>query len=303
MRLYSYYLKKLGKVPLFLDRYLYTPCLLRLKKVNYFCGMDNASKEIYPFKEKITRYDHSLSTALLTWKLTENVEATIAALFHDASTPCFSHVIDYMNKDYIVQESTEKFQEKILKKDLYLNNLLKKDKINIDNIINFKKHTIVDNNRPKLCADRLDGIILTGISWTQSIEKEDIDTIIDNIEIFTNEDNEQEIGFKDKDVAKKVYELSEEINDYTQSNVDTYMMELLANITRTAIEDKLITYEDIYDLNEDELFKIFKRSKNVEFQNNINRFKTMKKEEIKKIDLPPIKKRKLNPLVQGKRLH
>jgi hypothetical protein len=29
----------------------------------------------------------------------------------------------------------------------------------------------------------------------------------------------------------------------------------------------------------------------------------MKKEEIKKIDLPPIKKRKLNPLVQGKRLH
>ena len=52
MKLYSYYIKKLGKMPMFLDRYLYTPCLLRLKKVNYFCGMDNASKEIYNFEEK-----------------------------------------------------------------------------------------------------------------------------------------------------------------------------------------------------------------------------------------------------------
>ena len=103
--------------PDFLNKYLNTPCLLRLKKVGYFCGMDYASKNIYNFKEKITRYDHSLTVALLTWKCTKDINATLAGLFHDIATPCFSHVIDYMNKDYAEQESTEEYTEDILRND------------------------------------------------------------------------------------------------------------------------------------------------------------------------------------------
>ena len=100
--LLQYYLDKLeyNNRPEFLNKYLDTPCLLRLKKIGYFCGMDYASKDIYDFKEKITRYDHSLTVALLTWKCTNDIKATLAGLFHDVGTPCFSHVIDYMNKDY-----------------------------------------------------------------------------------------------------------------------------------------------------------------------------------------------------------
>lgn len=301
MKLYSYYLKKLGKMPLFLDRYIYSPCLLRLKKVNYFCGMDNASKEIYDFKEKITRYDHSLSTALLTWHLTENVTATLAALFHDASTPCFSHVIDYMNKDYTKQESTEEYQEKILRNDLYLNNQLKKDNIKIEDIINFKKYSIVDNERPKLCADRLDGIILTGISWTGNLTKEDIDLIIDNIKVFVNSDKEKEIGFTSLEAGKRVLELNDEINELTHSDKDNYMMELLANLTRSAINAKKITYEDLYNLNEDEVFKIFKKIKDEDFAKELDKFRNIHLNEIEKMDMPDIKKRIINPLVNGER--
>lgn len=94
-------------IPKFLNKYLKVPILLRLKKVGYFCGMDYASRDIYDFPEYVSRYDHSLSTALITWYFTKDKKATIAALFHDISTPCFSHVIDYMNKDYSKQESTE----------------------------------------------------------------------------------------------------------------------------------------------------------------------------------------------------
>ena len=87
--------------------------LTRLKKVGYFCGMDYASEHIYLFEYKISRYEHSLTTALLTWKFTKSKKQTIAALFHDVSTPCFSHVIDYMNKDYENQESTEEKTESV----------------------------------------------------------------------------------------------------------------------------------------------------------------------------------------------
>ena len=72
------------------------------------------------FKEYITRYDHSINVALITWKCTYSKEQTLAALFHDVATPCFSHVIDYMNKDYETQESTEEYTERIIKQDLLL---------------------------------------------------------------------------------------------------------------------------------------------------------------------------------------
>ena len=180
----QFYLKELGEIPEFLIKYLKTPTLLRLKKIGYFCGMDYASKDIYNFSEYITRYDHSLTVSLLVYKLTKNKIAAIAGLFHDISTPCFSHVIDYMNKDYQKQESTEEYTEKILRSDKYLNKCLAEDGIRIDDIINFKKYTVVDNDRPKVCADRVDGVILTGLGWTKNIQKEDIKNIVRDMHIY-----------------------------------------------------------------------------------------------------------------------
>ena len=53
----------------------------------------------------------------------------MAGLFHDIATPCFSHVIDYMNNDYEKQESTEKKTEEILRNDKYLCECLDNDGI------------------------------------------------------------------------------------------------------------------------------------------------------------------------------
>ena len=121
----DYYLKQLGEIPPFLDKYLKSPSLLRLKGIGYFCGMDYASKEVYPFEEKITRFAHSLTTSLIVWRLTHDEKMTLAGLIHDVATPCFSHVIDYMNQDFEKQESTEAETEKLLYQDTYLKNCLK----------------------------------------------------------------------------------------------------------------------------------------------------------------------------------
>ena len=68
----SFYMNLLGynEMPYFLKKYLKSPILLRLKKVGYFCGMDYASKDIYDFREYISRYDHSITVALLTYRFT-----------------------------------------------------------------------------------------------------------------------------------------------------------------------------------------------------------------------------------------
>ncbi|MBR2247830.1 MAG: HD domain-containing protein [Clostridia bacterium] len=300
----EYYLDKLNyqDVPEFMKKYLKAPSLLRLKKVGYFCGMDYASKDIYNFKEYISRYDHSLAVALITYRFTKSKEACLAGLFHDAATPCFAHVIDYMNKDYSKQESTEEYTEKILREDEYLLKCLKEDNINIENIYNFKKYTIVDNNRPKLCADRIDGVILTGISWTKNISIDDIEKIVDDLTVFTNEYGEEELGFKSEDIAKKVVEVSESIDVYCHSKEDNFMMELLAQITKYAIDNKLFTYDDLYYLNEDEIWDIIDSRNDKELKEMVSKFKNVKKEETQYIDLPNVKPRDLNPLVNGKRV-
>ena len=302
--LLEHYFEKLGidNIPLFLIPYLEVKSLNRLKYVSYFCGMDYASKDIYDFKEYITRYDHSLSVALLTYKLTQNKKATIAALFHDISTPCFSHVIDYMNKDYENQESTEEYTEKIIRSDSELLHLLKRDKILVEDIIDFKRYTIVDNDRPKLCADRLDGIILTGISWTKDISIKDIDNIMDSIMIYQNEYGEAEIGFNNIKVANRVYEISENINSYCHSNEDNFMMELLANITRLAISKGIIIYDTLYDLGEEDILRIYKYSKDKEIKELFNTFENIKRSDIPYVEIKNVKERNINPLIDGKRL-
>lgn len=297
--LLEFYLETLeyNEKPEFLNKYLNTPSLNRLKKVGYFCGMDYASKNIYDFKEHITRYDHSLTVALLTWKCTKDKKATLAGLFHDIATPCFSHVIDYMNKDYENQESTEEYTEDILKKDTYLSKCLKEDNIKIEDIIKFKQYNIVDNNRPKVCADRLDGVILTGISWTKNIDYRDIKNIVNDIEIYNNE-----IGFKTKNIAKKVLEISESIDIFCHSKEDNYMMELLADITKYGIDNGYITYEELYIANEEELICKLKKVDDEKLIENFAKFENITKDEIPSISLPKVKIRDLNPLVQGKRI-
>ena len=300
----QYYLEQLGysNLPKFLIKYLKTPSLLRLKDISYFCGMDYASKDIYNFSEFISRYDHSLTVSLIVYKLTKDKKATLAGLFHDIATLCFSHVIDYMNQDYEKQESTEEYTEHILKNDKYLNECLEKDNIDINDIINFKKYSVVDNDRPKVCADRIDGVILTGIGWTKNINKNDINSIVKDMCIFLNENNEEEIGFKSLKVAKKVLDVSESIDIYCHSTEDNYMMLLLAKITKISIEKKYITYEELYSYNERDLFSILRKQKDNELKKLLNEFETKKISDIPELEIPKIKIRDLNPLVNGKRI-
>lgn len=301
----QYYLEQLGysNLPKFLIKYLKAPTLLRLKGIGYFCGMDYASKDIYSFREHISRYDHSLTVCLIVYKLTKDKKATLAGLFHDISTPCFSHVIDYMNQDYEKQESTEEYTERILRSDRYLIECLKKDDIDIEDIITFKKYSVVDNDRPKVCADRIDGIILTGIGWTKNINKVDIKNIVQDMYIFLNEDNEDEIGFKSLEVAKKVLEINESIDMYCHSGEDNYMMQLLAKIAKLSIDRNYITYEELYIYNEKDLFSLLKEQKDSELQELISEFENKKRIDIPVAEMPKIKKRDLNPLVNGNRYY
>lgn len=287
--------------PKFLIPFIESKTLMRLKDISYFCGATHASNKVYNFKYDISRLDHSISCALHVWNHTYNDIATLRALFHDATTPALSHVIDYLNKDYLKQESTElNLEEYIKKNDIKLYNYFKLVGINIKEISNFKESSIVDLDRPKLCADRLDFIFLNNLSWSRLINLDDIKTIYNHLIVKINEDGKEEFAFDDIDIADKVVELNDIINNMTKQTDDYEEMNILSLIIKRLINLNKINYEDLYILNDNEIFKIIETNLK---DNYINKYyilyKTM--EENKKPTQNEIKNRKLDPLVLNNR--
>src|SRR5574344_326862 len=77
-------------------------------------------------------------------------------LFHDIATPAFKHCIDFLNGDYMTQESTEDLTIKILSDSKEIMNLLKRDKIELSEVQDYHIYPIADNDTPQLSSDRLE---------------------------------------------------------------------------------------------------------------------------------------------------
>ena len=298
MNEYLRYQKYISEIPEFIFKYLNLNIMNRLKDISVLCGMDYASKDIYQFKYYLSRFDHSLNVALITWRLTYDKTRTLAALFHDISTPVFSHVIDYMNGDYIKQESTEHKTKDVLYSSRELLDYLKEDNVDINDIINFKNYPVVDTPRPGLCADRLDNLIGTGMSWAKCIGYEDARNIIDNI--YYDKIND-EIALYSLYIGDLLIRINNHINSLTHTNEDTYMMMLLADIVKLLISEGIITYNDLYTLTEPRVLNIIENNlSNYELRDMYETWKNIDRVDMN-VDMS-IKELTLNPLVLGERI-
>jgi len=65
--------------PNFIDKYLTTDTLNRLKNVTQFCGCDYT--KLYSPLFKYTRFDHSLIVAHMTWHFTHNKKVPESRIF------------------------------------------------------------------------------------------------------------------------------------------------------------------------------------------------------------------------------
>ncbi len=291
------------KIPQDIKKYYGTPSLQRLKRVGYFCGMDFASRDVYSFKEYLSTYAHSITTAGITSMFTDDKKAILAALYHDVSKPTCSHVIDYMNGDYKTQESTEEFTKQIILDDVLLRKYLKDDGIEPEEVYDFKNYSLVDLDRPSLCADRIDGVLLSSLVWSETLKLKEAKKMLKNLEAYINEYGEREIGFKNLELATQFVRQNDIINRYTHSSWDTYMMQLLADIIALAIKEELITYEGLYYIDDVTLFRLLEYSENPILRNKLTEFENILMDDIPIPINPEIKDRKINPLVAGKRLN
>ncbi len=261
-----------GDYPTFIDKYINTKEMQRLSGIGQFCGCDYTN--IHNVKYWFSRLDHSIATALMTWNFTKNKTQTLAALFHDLGTPAFSHCIDYLMGDTINQESSEINVYDVISNSNEIKKYLKNDHINIEDIRDISIYPVVENKKPKICVDRLDGILGTCLIWQQYWDLSTVKKVYDDIVVLNNEFSEVEIGFQNKEIAELFFEGVFKYSIELQKNEDKYTMQFIADILKDMLDNNKLKLDDLYEVSEEyiismmqtmyEDFNVFSKTKIIE---------------------------------------
>ena len=250
-------LMKIWKTPRAFYKYEELPEFKRIKQIGYYCGTDYADKKYYHYNGFTSRFDHSKIVGDVTFHFTNDFTKAMAGYTHDIGSSCFSHTIDYMNKDYVTQESTEEKTKEIILGSKKMLEYFKQDGVDVDKLFEYHEgNSIVNNKRPKLCMDRIDGIITPALTWLEIINLKEAKALYRDLVLYTNEDGEEELSFKHESSIKRIIELNQIINDEIQSDYDFYFMDTLANIVKELIDKEVITYNQLYILTEPQLIQI-----------------------------------------------
>lgn len=240
--------------------YIDTETLQRLRGKGQFCGNDYQNIPIIKPKYWYTSLNHSVNDGAIVFHLTEDPTQALAGLFHDRNTASFKHSGDFRMGDYENQESSESFMAELIFKDKKLLRLLKRDNIKLEDILNIQQYPIVENERPNVCADRLEGIFHTGLVWIKFWELDDINEIYKKITILENEHNKSEIGITDLSAAEFFTEGAYNYSIVLQQNEDKLALQMMADIQTLAIHYGVVYPEELWLLSETQIIDKIEKS-------------------------------------------
>lgn len=300
----SYYKILSEDFPDFLNEYINTPEMLKQAKISVSCGTIYSKMYNQMWYSSL---DHSIAVALIIWHFTKDKKQTLSGLFHDIATPVFKHSIDFMNKDYEKQESTEELTTKIISESKEIMTLLNRDGIKVEEVSDYHIYPIADNDTPCLSSDRLEYTLSNGLGATEKIwTLDDVKDIYDNIEIQKDEKGVEEVGFKDIAIAEKFVHTMSILSRLYRREKTLFTMQMLADIMKIMSDNNLINVAEMYNLSEKE---VIERIEKCNVRNISNGFKTWKNatdiltSEVAPegkyfVNIEKVKKRYINPLVR-----
>lgn len=299
------YLKILSpNFPEWLLEYIYTPEMLRLDKIGMSCG--TFYTKVYNDKYFYSTLTHSVAVALIIWNFTHDRKQTIAGLFHDIATPTFKHCIDFMNGDSEHQESTEERTEQIIRNSKEIMKLLERDNIKIDEVADYHIYPIADNDTPMLSADRFEYTLSGGLYQVRIFSTEDIKRYYNNIIVVKNENNIDELAFKDKEICENFIQDISRLWPRWIEDEDRACMQFIADIIKSLNKKGYIYVDDLYNHSELEIIKLIKTCKDPYIIRAFEKFEIATRDTVYKSDKPNDKiyctsvkgkKRYVNPLV------
>lgn len=289
-------------VPEFVREIAETDIMKRLRKVGMDCGCEYTSFACWQGLLPAKRYEHSIGVGLITWHFTHDVKQTVAALLHDVSSPVFAHVVDFMNHDYVTQESTESDTRKMIENSQQLQSLLKKYGLTTDEVCDYHMYPIADNDSPRLSADRLEYTMRNFYRYVH-LSAEEIAEYYNDLTVIKNEEGEDELAFQTLEIAERFTLHTIETSRIYIQDADRYSMEVLGRILKKAMELNVLTGNDLYSGEEEVIEKLMgneETRKMWEWFCSISEMETSDEAKDDSWIMVPAKKRYINPLVRGR---
>ena len=245
--------------PEWLNDYIDTKEMLNQQYIGTACG--TIYSDLYENQFFYSNLDHSIGVSLIVWHFTHDKKQTLSALFHDIATPAFKHSIDFLNDDYMKQESTESHTAEVLTNSEEITKLLKRDNISLEEIINYHVYPIADNDTPKLSADRLENSLSGCLLRYDLAGLEKIQQIYNDIIVLKDENDIEELGFQTEEVANDFVKLTSKLFVIFREDRTRYSMQLIADIIKKLIAEGNIKRLELFKLKEMEIIDRIKHSK------------------------------------------
>lgn len=290
--------------PEWLNDYIETKELLKQKYISVTCG--KIYSNLFEIDFFFSSLEHSVAVALIVWHFTHDKKQTLSGLFHDIATPAFKHCVDFLNGDYMIQESTEDLTSKIISNSKEIMDLLKRDNIKLEEVDDYHIYPVADNDTPKLSADRLEYSLSNALLTYKLSNIDDIKKIYNDIILDKDEEDTLELSFKSKATALEFVKITSKLSIIYRDDKTRYSMQLLADIIKKLNEDRLITKEDLYNMKESEVIEIIGNSKYKDIFNIWKNAKNIKVSKEKPENVYFVhhgaKIRYIDPLVNKKRI-
>lgn len=233
-----------NEIPDFLREACETDAMARLRSVGMNCGCEYTSFPRFRLVASYSRFDHSLGVALIVWQHTHDKRQAMAGLLHDVATPVFAHVVDFLKGDYLTQEATEAGTEETIRASCELCAVLEKYGLAVEEVKDYHRYPIADNDSPRLSADRLEYSLgnMINYGFTKYCTAE---SLYKDITAGTNEYGEAELVFSHLEQAVLFSELALSCAKVYVCDEDRYAMQRLAEVLADAQKTGVIAANDL----------------------------------------------------------
>ncbi len=232
------------ETPEFLLRLCLTPPLRRLADVGMNCGCEYTAFPRFAGIGRYSRLEHSLGAALIVWRFTRSEAQAAAALLHDAATPVFAHVVDFLRGDYLEQTATESGTARLIRASAEIGAVLRSLGLRAEDVEDYHRYPVADNDAPRLSADRLDYTCGNAVNFSLA-SREELAEIFADLRVGKNEFEETELIFRDKEKAARFAFLALACSKIYVCDEDRYAMQRLSELLRAALEAGVIEEGDL----------------------------------------------------------
>ncbi|MFH1426021.1 MAG: HD domain-containing protein [Candidatus Kerfeldbacteria bacterium] len=223
----------------------------RLKNINQY----GASFYRFPHLST-TRFEHSVGVYHVLRHLGAPLLEQVFGLLHDAPHTAFSHVADF-----VFEDASQAFHEKFLERTIFeseIPKILKKHGLSVWKLLDKQSFKLAERSAPDLCADRIDYFFRDCVTDKQ-LDLPDARKMLADLFVY-----EGDIVFRSQELAKKFATTYRGANEKLWANpLQSAAYYLLAHAMKTALEEGVITFSDIF-LTDEEVYTKMKQSNNEE---------------------------------------